>query len=75
MTLMKLEQLDEATSHLAIAQAFAPDDYRTSLGLGTIRQERGQISEAKAEFEKVLALQPEEPFALNNLGILARARG
>ncbi len=52
-----------------------PDDWKGWNNLGSIQAKQGKLSDAKTNFEKVLAKNNENPAALNNLGVIALAEG
>ena len=61
---------EEATKPLLAWLNEHPDDARTLQLLGAIHQDLGEDSKAIQAFEKVLALEPENVVALNNLAWL-----
>ena len=52
-----------------------PEDWRGWNNLACIQAKHGKLSDAKTNFEKVLAKKDDNPAALNNLGVLALAEG
>ena len=58
----RLGQIDEASKHLGLAIDYRPDHWPARLNLGILEAERGNRSEAIAQFQHVLTLEP-GPFA------------
>ncbi len=52
-----------------------PTDWKGWNNLACVQAKQGKMSDAKANFEKVLATKGDNPAALNNLGVLALADG
>jgi predicted Zn-dependent protease len=52
-----------------------PDDWKGWNNLANIQARNGNLSDAKTNYEKVLAKSNENPAALNNLGVIALAEG
>jgi len=52
-----------------------PTDWKGWNNLACVQAKQGKLSDAKANFEKVLATKGDNPAALNNLGVLALADG
>jgi tetratricopeptide (TPR) repeat protein len=52
-----------------------PNDWKAFNNLANVQAKNGKLSDAKANYEKVLAKSNENPAALNNLGVIALAEG
>ncbi|MCD4792188.1 MAG: tetratricopeptide repeat protein [Bacteroidales bacterium] len=52
-----------------------PDDWKGWNNLGCLQAKQGKFSDAKTNFEKVLAKNSDNPAALNNLGAVALGEG
>jgi tetratricopeptide (TPR) repeat protein len=52
-----------------------PDDWKAWNNLANIQARNGNLSDAKKNYEKVLAKSNENPAALNNLGVISMAEG
>ena len=52
-----------------------PTDWKGWNNLACVQAKQGKLSDAKANFEKVLATKGDNPAALNNLGVLALKDG
>ncbi len=52
-----------------------PEDWKGWNNLACVQAKNGKLSDAKTNFEKVLATNGDNPAALNNLGVLALADG
>lgn len=73
--LARVRPAAEALILLEAARRLAPDDSRVASELGRIYMETGQLAEALAEFGRALALEPNEPRALNNRAVALVALG
>jgi TolB-like protein/Tfp pilus assembly protein PilF len=60
---------DRALSEFKIAQSGLPNDADVLLSLGAIQRRKGQWAESTANFEKAAAVNPKDPWVLQNLGI------
>jgi Flp pilus assembly protein TadD len=52
-----------------------PDHLPARLNLANVLWQAGRPAEAEAEYRTVLQLQPDDPFALYNLGALLAGQG
>ncbi|NPA67820.1 MAG: tetratricopeptide repeat protein [Chlorobi bacterium] len=52
-----------------------PDDWKGWNNLACVQAEEGNLTDAEANFEKVISLNADNPSALNNLGVIALAKG
>ena len=59
-------------NYLLEAKEIAPDDPLVASDLGKMFIERRQPSEALAEFGRAVSLQPNNPSALNNRGVVLK---
>jgi tetratricopeptide (TPR) repeat protein len=68
VTLIGRQRIDVLASHLLEILESNPGDVEARLELGILYAEHGYSDNAREEFEKVLKNDPENAFALNNLG-------
>ena len=68
-------RLDEARQLFEGMTAINPKDGAAHAALGTVFQKLGRITDAIAEYDAALALEPENPVALGNRGELRIKRG
>ena len=52
-----------------------PDDWKGWNNLACIQAKQGNLTDAKANFEKVISKKSDNPAALNNLGVISLAEG
>jgi tetratricopeptide (TPR) repeat protein len=67
--------LDQAAAALDRAIAKNPNIAEEHVLKGQLLRLQGQLAEAAAEEQKALALRPDDPFALNELGLIAQGQG
>jgi cytochrome c-type biogenesis protein CcmH/NrfG len=67
-----LARSEAAESELKAALALNPGYVPAWLNLGNLHEDRGRREEAKEAYERVLALEPENPLALTRLAGLSR---
>jgi tetratricopeptide (TPR) repeat protein len=68
---LQSKNLTLAEKKLQVAYAYAPDNSEVNFATGNLRLAQGKIEEAKAAYGASLRLNPRNPGALNNLGLLA----
>ena len=62
-----LGRVDDAAAWMRKAVAREPDDWSTHFGLAIALRAQKHSAASKAEFERVLALKPDDPHAISNL--------
>jgi tetratricopeptide (TPR) repeat protein len=62
-----LGRVDEASKWMREAVAHDPEDWSTHFGRGVVLRAQKRPAASKMEFERVLALKPNDPHALSNL--------
>lgn len=68
------DDLDEKLRLYKEVEKIYPNDWRGANNVGYVYYMKNQLSDAKAQFEKANGIQ-ENPYSLNNLGIIARIEG
>ena len=68
MVLSDQGQLDEAIRHLQTAAEQHPDGANILVALGVAQYRSRNLAEAKKALEAAVAIEPENPYALRNLG-------
>jgi tetratricopeptide (TPR) repeat protein len=71
---LEWKMLDQAQSALDRALAKNPHIAETHVLRGRLERIQGQLAEAVAEEQKALELSPQDPLALDELGLLAQAQ-
>ncbi|TWT99403.1 lipoprotein NlpI [Botrimarina colliarenosi] len=59
--------LDEGLRHLDAAELLSPDDAMIATGRGDVLVDLGRYGQAKAAYERAIALDPQQPAAYRNL--------
>ena len=73
--LLMQQRNGEAVEALSEAAKLNPKDFELQTNLGTALQQTGNAEQAKVAYRTVLASQPENPIAANNLAFLLAQQG
>ncbi|MBD3332318.1 tetratricopeptide repeat protein, partial [candidate division GN15 bacterium] len=67
---LSLHKEDDAEAHFTRAVNNSPDDYDANHNLGLLNLLRGRLDRARAVFEKLASLHPDQPAIFNDLAIV-----